>query len=244
MSSVVWRFQFDRLSSFRVIAPDLAGHGRSAAASDGCHLEGLATDIAALFRHLDLSGALLAGWSLGAQVAVRALPLIRECLGGLVLICGTPRFTASADFPHGLSKVEADGMGLKVRRSITRALEGFTARMFAPGELDDPSLAADIRALLASVAVPETDTALQALTALVETDLRGELASLDCPTFVISGERDVICPASASAFMAGVIPGCDYLELAGCGHAPFLTRSAAVNSALADFRERVRGRHA
>jgi pimeloyl-ACP methyl ester esterase len=244
MSSAIWRFQMDQLcSSFRVIAPDLAGHGRSPAA-DGCHLEGFAADIAALFRHLDLSGALLAGWSLGAQAALQTVPLIIERLDGLVLICGTPCFTSRDGFPYGLSRVEADGMTLKIRRNIKRALDGFIARMFAPGELDDARLADDIRTLLAAVAVPETETALQSLEALTKADLRDELAAVALPTLLISGELDVICPASASTYMAGLISGCEQVMLKGCGHAPFLTRSAVFNKLLIEFLEKVQSAHA
>lgn len=245
MSSAVWRFQLDRLSSsFRVIAPDLAGHGRSPAPPGGCHLEGFAADIAALVRHLDLAGALLAGWSLGAQVAVRSLPLIRERLGGLVLVCGTPCFTARDGFPHGLSRVEAEGMALKVRRNINRALEGFTARMFVPGELDDSQLADDVSRVLAAVVVPDTATALQSLAALAGCDLCNELAAVDLPTLIISGDQDVICPAPASVFMANEIAGSEHLPLSGCGHTPFLTHSSIFNSSLVAFREKIRGSNA
>jgi pimeloyl-ACP methyl ester esterase len=244
MSSSIWRFQMDQLcTSFRVIAPDLAGHGRSPAA-DGCHLEGFAADIAALFRHLDLSGAILGGWSMGAQVALRTVPLIRERLDGLVLICGTPCFTAKDGFPYGLSRVEADGMALKVRRNIKRALDGFIARMFAPGELDDARLAGDIHTVLTTVAVPETETALQSLAALTEADLRGELEAVALPTLLISGELDVICLASASTCMAGLIPDCELVMLKGCGHAPFLTRSSVFNKLLIEFLEKVRNARA
>src|SRR6185369_4748451 len=132
MSSAVWRFQLEQLSgSFRVIAPDLAGHSRSEKSADGYSFERFAADIAALFRHLGLEQAILVGWSMGAQVALLARPLVRERLAGLVLVSGTPRFTATDDFPHALAEVEAAGMGVKVRRNVGRALEGFTRSMFA-----------------------------------------------------------------------------------------------------------------
>lgn len=242
MSSAVWRFQLDRLSAgFRVIAPDLRGHGDSPLGSAGCCLETFVADIAALFHHLDLHGAVLAGWSLGTQVAMSAVPLLRDRLDALALICGTPRFTSTVGFPHGLARVEADGMALKVRRNLKRALEGFIARMFVPGELAGNDREADIRALLAEIPVPETDVALQSLAALVAADVREQLPSIDLPTLVISGERDPICPSPASAFMAKRIPACRHVTYAGCGHAPFLTHGDEVNACLADFSREVAG---
>jgi len=242
MSSAVWRLQLDRLSArFRVIAPDLRGHGDSPLGSAACRLDTFAADIAALFRHLDLTGAILAGWSLGAQVAVSAVPLLGGRLDGLALICGTPQFTSSTDFPHGLAPAEAQGMALKVRRNLQRALEGFIARMFVPGEVAASGREEEIRAVLDAVPVPEAAVALQSLASLAEADVREQLAAIDRPTLVISGERDPICPSAASAFMAQQIPACRHVVYAGCGHAPFLTRCNEFDACLVDFSREVRG---
>lgn len=242
MSSEVWRFQLDRLSAgFRVIAPDLRGHGSSPLGSGECNIETFAADIAALFHHLDLAGVILAGWSLGSLVVASSLPLLEGRVDGLALICGTPRFTSNADFSHGLAQVEADGMALKVRRSLKRALEGFVARMFVPGELAGDGREDEIRAILAAVPVPETDVAIQSLASLVATDMRKQLPAINRPTLVISGERDPICPSQASSYMAERIPACRHVVYAGCGHAPFLTRCEEVNACLADFSREVRG---
>ena len=244
MSSEIWRLQLDGLcAGFRVIAPDLRGHGGSPLGSGQCDVETFAADLAALFHHLDLKGATLAGWSLGSQVAVRALPLLGRRVSGLALICGTPRFTSSADFPHGLARVEADGMALKVRRNLKRALDGFVARMFVPGELACVGREDEIRGLLAAVPIPGTDAALQSLAALATTDMRDELPAIGLPTLVISGELDPICPSPASAYMAERIPGSRHVVYAGCGHAPFLTHSEEFNACLADFIREVRGTH-
>jgi pimeloyl-[acyl-carrier protein] methyl ester esterase len=203
-------------------------------------METFAADIAALFQHLDLHGAILAGWSLGSQVVVSALPLLGRRVDGLALICGTPRFTSSADFPHGLARVEADGMALKVRRNLKRALEGFVARMFVPGEMTGDGREEQIRALLAAVPVPETEVAFQSLASLVGTDVRKQLSIIDRPTLVISGERDPICPSPASAYMAKRIHASRHVVYAGCGHAPFLTHCEEFNACLADFSREVR----
>jgi pimeloyl-[acyl-carrier protein] methyl ester esterase len=245
MSSEVWRFQLDRLSAgFRVIAPDLRGHGLSPSGSGECDIETFAADIAALFRQLDLAGVILAGWSLGSLVTISALPLLEGRVNGLALICGTPRFTSGADFPQGLAQVEADGMALKVRRNLKRALEGFVARMFVPGELAGEGRENEICTLLVAVPVLETDVAIQSLASLVATDVRNRLPAINVPTLVISGERDPICPSSASSYLAERIPVCRHVVYAGCGHAPFLTRCEEFNACLADFSREVRGPYA
>ena len=103
MSSSVWQQQIKSLSSaFRVIAPDLRGHGSSAQSSTGYRYEGFVADISALFRHLDLKETLLAGWSLGVQVAIQAFSSLRQKLTGLVLIAGTPCFISREGFLYPL----------------------------------------------------------------------------------------------------------------------------------------------
>lgn len=242
MSSVVWRLQLESLSDrFRVIAPDLAGHGRSVQSADGYDFARFADDLVALFRHLDLTDAVLAGWSLGGQVALQAFGQLRDRLAGLALISATPRFTATEDFPWGLAPVEVDGMALKLRRNAARALEGFTARMFSPGELDDPVQSAMIRDLLAAVPIPETAVALQSLQSLAKADMRHLLPEIDCPAVIINGDRDLVCLPDASAFLERQIPDSRRVVMQGCGHAPFLTRSTEFDACLADLGRRVCG---
>jgi pimeloyl-[acyl-carrier protein] methyl ester esterase len=242
MSSAVWRLQREGLSdSFRVITIDLPGHGNSPSPAGGFHINGCAIDITGLFDFLQLHHAVLAGWSLGSLIALESCVQLRERLAGLVLIAGTPRFTQGEGFPYGLPRIEVDGMISKVQHSLRRALEGFSARMFASGELDDPSLAAMIRELLSSVPQPTTDVAIQALDALAESDLRDRFALIDLPTLIMNGDCDVICLPQASTFLAQQILSARQIQFTGCGHAPFLTQSTRFNACLEEFRGMVSG---
>lgn len=240
MSSAVWRFQFEALGNvFRLIAPDLRGHGQSDQAADGHGFPGFAEDITDLFQYLDLWEAFLAGWSLGAQVALLACELLRKRLSGLILISATSRFTAVADYPHGLEMSELDGMGVRVRRNPARAFERFRADMFAPGECDDPVLADRIHRLLGGVPLPDKQIAVQGLRALAEGDMRGLLSGIDTPTLIINGDRDRICLPAASSYLATRIKNSVHVPFGGCGHAPFLTRNDEFNEAITGFYWRI-----
>ncbi len=243
MSSAVWRLQREGLSdSFRVITIDLPGHGKSTMPVGGFCIKECALELAGLFESLGLRKALLAGWSLGSMIALESFAGLRDRLSGLVLIAGTPCFTQGDGFSYGLSRFEVEGMIRKVQRSLPRALEGFTARMFAAGELDDPSLATMVHEVVSTVPMPTVDAALQALDVLVETDLRDRLALIDLPTVLVNGDCDVICLPQASEYMAQRIPSARQVVFAGCGHAPFLTHSARFNACLEEFRGMVSGR--
>jgi len=232
MSSAVWSLQRTGLSNtFRIITLDLHGHGRSQFQTDGFTIQGCAADIAGLLRHLGINDAIVAGWSLGALIAIATYRLCKERISGLVLISGTPRFVQTGNFPFGLLQEEAEGMAKKVRRSIQRALNGFTARMFASGE--EPSEV--VQRVLSAIPVPDTEVALQALEALVEADMRDCLATVNSPTLIMYGDSDVICLPQASEYMALQIPNSRLVAFAGCGHVPFLTQSSKFNEKLEDF---------
>ena len=237
MSSAVWGLQMDGLSrSQRVIAIDLPGHGQSDATAEGFSLAGCAADLAGMFENLDLRDVLLVGWSLGSMIALESYALLKDRLSGMVLVAATPKFTQGVDFPCGLSQLEVEGMVRKVQRSLRRALDGFTGRMFSRGELDEPALSATIQRMLSQVPVPTTDVALQALEVLAGTDLRDRLNRIDLSTLVLCGDSDVICLPQASDFLARGIPSARQVMFAGCGHAPFLTHSRRFNACIEEFR--------
>ena len=239
MSSAVWRFQADALSGrFRVVMPDLAGNGRSEH-SERYDFAHFASDLKQLFVHLDLREALLAGWSMGAQVALQACGELHGRLTAVALISGTPCFAANASFPHGLKATEINGMELKLRRNTGRALSGFTAGMFAPDELNDPNLAREVRDILAHVPIPQASVALQTLRTLAESDLRHLLPRLNLPVLVVNGDQDRICLPEASAYMAAHTMS-THRVVAGGGHALFLARPEEFNNFLIDFWEGVR----
>lgn len=236
MSSAVWAYQFEGLSSsMRLLAPDLRGHGRSREISGGLDFEHFAADLVDLFDALDLSQGVLAGWSMGAQIALQATAELKGRLVGMVLVSATPRFTASDEFPHALAGNEASGMRLKVARNTQRALEGFYTRMFAEGELENHPYASEIKQLLLAIPTPETDAVLDALAALVRTDMRELLASVSLPTLIINGADDRICLPRASKYLKEHIPGAEQAVFPRCGHAPFLTRSQQFNVELVRF---------
>lgn len=242
LSSEVWKFQFDGLSSsMRLLAPDLRGHGRSRGIFGRLDFEGFATDLVDLIESLDLAEVVLVGWSMGAQIALQSLAQLSGRVAGMVLVSATPRFTASDEFPHALARNEASGMRLKVQRNTQRALDGFYSRLFAEGELEMSSSGAEIKQLLLAIPPPDTAAVLDALDALATADMRGLLAAISAPTLVVNGSQDRICLPQASLYLKEHIPGAGQTIFPGCGHAPFLTQSHQFNAELTRFSRSVCG---
>ena len=239
MSSAVWEGQLKALSDkYRTVALDLRGHGQSGVPDDGlAGFNGFAADLTGLVERLDLEKIILVGWSLGGQVVLRGLQQIRHRVSGVVLVGATPRFTASVSFPHGLAPAEAEGMRIKLRRNMDRALSGFQIRMFSESELADAECMKRCSALLAGVAMPEQGTALEGLEALMLEDMTADVAEVACPTLVIHGSDDRICLPEASVWLEQSIKGSKRICYQGAGHAPFMTEPERFNKDLCSFAE-------
>lgn len=240
MSSAVWRYQLQGLErDFRVLAPDLAGHGRSEPFAAVHDLAGLVADLNGFFRRLELTGALLAGWSLGSLVALAASAPLRERLLALALIAGTARFGSCDGYPHGQDPRQVAGMARRLRRDPAATLAGFRVGMFAEGECDEAAMGERVIPLLESLEAPDPRAARETLAILAESDLRPRLEGVELPTLIVNGDRDAICPPAASTYLAGRLSRPSRVVFEGCGHAPFLTRSHEFNAALTAFSRRM-----
>lgn len=245
MSSAVWALQCEEIATeHRFLALDLRGHGKSALPATGVEgFSGYGQDIVCLVEALDLNDLVVVGWSMGAQALLKCYPRLKNRIAGLVLVGATPRFSAAAHFPYGLPPKEAEGMRLKVRRNLTRALDGFYRNLFVEHELDDPVVAKQVAELLSHVLMPSAVSAVEGLEALMEEEVLEEVALVDCPTLLVHGELDRVCLPDASLWLEKSIPGSRRCSFAGCGHAPFLSRPGQFNHALLTFIGALHGTH-
>lgn len=241
MSGVAWTFQQELADRHRLIIMDLRGHGQSSA-GESLSLDVLASDLAELFDTLDLRDAVLVGWSMGVQVVLQAFQSIRSRLAGLVLVGGTPRFTATEGYPHGLPAIEVKGMALRLKRDYQKTMGDFFRSMFAAGKPEHDQYQRIVHEVVMKGRSPEPEAARKALQILADADLRPLLPSIDRPVLLIHGRGDSICLPGASQFMAETLPMAR-LQLVDGGHAPFMTRPAEFNAIVEQFIQEFHVRH-
>lgn len=208
-------------ADYRVLAPDLPGHGASDPAADYGFVP-LAADLRAWLAALSLDRIRLLGWSMGGQVALElAASLPRERVERLLLVAVTPRYCAADDWPHGLPEGQVRAMERQLRRDYPAALRDFRERMLAGEDLP----AARCERIAALIGPPPASAdALAALAALRREDQRSRLAALDCPTLVQHGDLDAVTLPGAARTLAEKIAGARLELLPGFAHAPFLSR--------------------
>lgn len=234
MSGDVWRFQKELAETYRLIIPDLRGHGRSSAPASGYCFQDFADDLLELFIALRLENAILIGWSMGAQVALQAFPVLRSRLAAVVLVSGTPRFTSTEGYSHGVPEVAVKGLALLLQRDFAGTVDDFCKRMFVDGELS-AELSGQIFCEVNKIVPPARHAVRQALKSLATTDLRAELALVDVPVLLIHGGSDSICLPSASQYMAEHLRDARIKIMKGAGHAPFISRPGEFAGILTEF---------
>lgn len=245
MSGRAWQFQVEPsvAAGYRVIVPDLRGHGQSTAPGGLVTLPACVEDLATLFAELSLSGAVLIGWSLGALVSLAAVPRLSSSFRGMALVGGTPRFTATDGYPQGLTPTEPKGMGVRLRRDFQKTMGEFFRGMFAEGELSREQENRIAREIIMGGRLPDPEVALSTLGILASADLRAGLGAIDLPVLLLHGSLDTVCPVAAARYMAEQIPGAELELMDGCGHAPFMSHPDEFNRRLGGFLERVHDRH-
>ena len=225
MSSAVFTETLAALSGqWRVLAPDLRGHGGSEAGA-GYDLDDFAADLAGWMERLNLSGAGLVGWSLGGQVALELYPRVSRRVRRLALIAATPRFCAGDGWEHGLPAGQVRAMARDLRRNYVKAMGDFFALQFAGEELARERYRRIVDFAVRDGRLPAPQVALAALETLRRADQRPQLTTtLDLPVLVLHGSGDRIVPAGAGRYLSEQLPQGRLVLLEGAGHAPFLSR--------------------
>ncbi len=232
MNAAVWKPFADRLAGrYRVTAADLPGHGLS---------EGPAEPTLRAWAEACLSaappGAVWVGWSLGAQVALRAALDAPQRVRRLVLFAGTPRFTRAPDWPHATPEKLGRQFAAALLEDPTGTLERFLA-LQVRGSTEATETLRILRAALRDRPPPRPDALEDGLRLLLTDDLRGELDALKPQSLWLFGERDTLVPAEAAEAIARLAPRAEVLILHGAAHAPFLSAPDRVARLVDTFLE-------
>ncbi len=235
MSSAVFSELAPRLGRyFRVLCPDLPGHGSSEPAAE-TSLSGFAAALSDWSRLLKLSPAVLLGWSLGGQVALqlaldKAIPLQQ-----LLLVATTPRFCQTIGWTHALPATQIKALDRNLGRAFEKTMGEFFNLQFAGEELSKERHRQILQFAVRPAQLPDSDFSRQVLQVLGHSDQRQFLPRLNLPTQILHGELDQIIPVAAGRYLAEQIPGATFELIPGVGHAPFFSRPDLCVDRWLDF---------
>ena len=197
--------------SYRVIALDLRGHGRSGKPDTPYSIQQFSADLFELLRELDIARAHLLGLSIGGVIAQHFALEHPEKLRALVLLS-----TFSSTDPYLRARFK------RLRESL---LTGGCSAFFdeAVTLTVTPEFAAAHAAEIAlvkedMVAMNSAAALVHALDACMEFNIADQLSRITLPTLIVSGREDAFTPRYFSEQIHRAIPGSTLVILNGVAH--------------------------
>ena len=241
-SSQTWREVLPRLAkNYRVIAPDLLGHGQSAKPRTDYSLGAFAVGLRDLLDELGVESATIVGQSLGGGIAMQFLyqhpdycrRLILISSGGLGQDVGLILRLLSAPGAELVMPVIAPKFVLRAGNSVKSWLSSTGLRSPRGAEIwsayssfsDAATRGAFLRTLRSVV-----DYRGQSVSALNRLQLKADL-----PTLAIWGEDDAIIPVDHAYAALEMRPDCRLEVLPGVGHFAQVEAPAKVVDLIDDF---------
>jgi non-heme chloroperoxidase len=240
LSGRSWEAQLPALigAGYRVISYDRRGFGQSSQPWHGYEYDTLAADLAALMDHLDLTDAILIGFSMGGGEVVRYLNTFgTDRVSKAVLASAVPPYLfKSDDNPDGgIDDAFIAGMIGEVDKDRMAFLDGFLTIFFSAGKKLKVSPQQKAYAVSQAAAASAKAT-IDCITAWGRTDFRSDLAAVTVPTLVIHGAADNIVPIEVSGERtAEAISGSVLVVLEDAPHGLTVSHAEEWNAAVLQF---------
>jgi pimeloyl-ACP methyl ester carboxylesterase len=242
---------------WRHLAPDLArtrrvlhwnyrGHGASDPPRElrDSTVEGCVDDLLAVLDAAGEERAVLAGHSMGVQIALEAHRRAPERVAGLVLVCGAPGKILDDFHDSGLLRVAFPYARAFFERWPTGAAAAFRAVVRSEiameyalaFEVDRQRIRPkDLRRYFDDLANVDAGVFVRLLESAEAHDATDHLPDVRVPTLVVAGERDGFTPIRLSLGMHEAIRGSELLVLPGGTHAGPIEQPTLVSGRVRAF---------
>ena len=214
-------------ASYRVIAMDLRGHGRSDKPYGPYTIAQFAADAANLLDLLGVESAHVVGWSLGGMVAFQLTVNRPDLVKRLVVVNATPEF-----YLHTL----AGRLWLHERQMLVRmfGMRHF-AEVLAKQLFPKPTQKLQRRQLIERFSKNDRHAYLAALGAGTRGwSVTEHLENIHCPTLMITGSKDYTSSEHKAEYVAKM-PNAELVVIPDSGHATPADQPGAFNKALRTF---------
>ncbi|HXM64581.1 MAG TPA: alpha/beta fold hydrolase [Terriglobales bacterium] len=223
------------VARYRVILPDLRGHGESGVGEGPATMEKHAADIACVLDHEEVGRAAFVGVSIGGYVLFEFWRRYRARVQALVL-CNTK---AQADTPEARSgRLQAAtfvldrGTELFFKDMIPK-LMGKTTRTTRPDLVEG--------ALRMMRTMSPEDVALVQRGMAERQDSVETLKTINVPTMLVTGDEDILTGVAEAELMRQNISGSQIKVIAKAGHYSPWERPEEVGKLLRQFLDAING---
>jgi 3-oxoadipate enol-lactonase len=173
---------------FRIITPDLRGHGHSSVPDQPYTMEEMAEDMKGLFEALDLQDGVLLGHSLGGYVTLAFAEKYSDYLSGFGLIHSTglpDDEAAKANRSKGIEQIK--------EKSIQPFIDNLIPKLFAPVHLNLMKAQVNKAKQIGLATKPEG--AIHTLEGMRDRiDRTSVIATTNKPVLLVAGSEDQVIP--------------------------------------------------
>lgn len=226
-------------AGYRVIAYDRRGFGASSKTATGSDYDTFAADLHALIEDLDLSDAVLVGFSMGTGEIARYLSRYGASRIAKAAFLGSlePYLLITDDNPDGAGPQEFfDGIAASVAEDRYAFITGFLKDFYNLDDLLGERISQEAVDASAQVANQAGNAAIAAAPLTWPTDFRADIPAITVPALILHGTADNILPIDKTARrFRELLPAATYVELEGAPHGLLRTHGAEVNEALFAF---------
>jgi 3-oxoadipate enol-lactonase len=226
----MWREQSAMLRArYRVITPDLRGHGETVI-TDNATIDEMAQDVAALLDELEIEHVVMCGLSMGGYVALafyRRFGLQRV----RALILADTR--SQADTTEARRNREEQAAKI-LKQGMSSIADDFLKKVLTPITLSEhPEITERVREMVITTKPQGAAAALRAMAA--RPDQTDFLPEIIAPTLIIVGSEDQLTPPVDAEMMHHAIRGSRLEIIEGASHLSNLERPAEFNRAIKNF---------
>ena len=227
----MWREQIDSLSAnYRVITPDLRGHGESSVTQEPATIAEMAEDVAALLDKLEIERVVLGGLSMGGYVALafyRRFGLRRV----RALILADTRSQADTQEARRNRQEQAEKI---LKQGMSSIIDDFLKKVLTPATLSErPEIMERVRKMVVTTKPQGAAAALRGMA--LRPDQTDFLPEIIAPTLIIVGSEDQLTPPVDAEMMHREIRGSHLECIEGASHLSNLERPVEFNRAVKNF---------
>lgn len=230
-------------AGYRVITYDRRGFGASGKPREGYDYDTLAGDLDALLTGLDLTGAVLLGFSMGGGEVARYLGTRGSGRVTGAILSGSicPALCITDDNPDGAMPREGfQELADACAADHAGFVDQFCTWFFSNN--DGLTVPEEVRAKAVAIAHQSAPHAAVATILSWATDLRADCRRIDIPLLAIHGDGDQNVPlANSSARLAQFVPDSRLVVIEGGPHGSNVSHAELWNRAVLDFLAQMSG---
>lgn len=218
-------------SSYRCIAFDFRGQGKSEVTKSGYDMDSLAEDAIALLEALEISKCHLVGLSMGGYVAQRVALKRPDLLHSLILLdtgAEAENPEKKADYKKMLRAIHWLGM-----KRISKKVMPI---MFGETFLNDKSRKQEYKTWLEHLRKNNKKGAMRATAGVIERDgVLSRLPDINLPTLIVVGDEDKPTPYEEAQKMHFAIKGSKLAVIKQAGHSTPVEQPERLNQVMSTF---------